>query len=240
MRQYVDWRPFRHLDVRTTAVREAIERFCDKIVNALREPWVSPEERGKQLEIEAQERSEEQRCQLQADATRREEEEARQKKDEDGAQRVAAERRRRAGEARRRRADKKTLGIQAGDARQQTGAAWRAEEQKQRVEATRLAEEEQQRAGLSQPLPGKRSLKSSTWMPIRVSVISWFRWAFPPAVEVVQNKGWTAVALLFVALVFLVHGDDSHIVPSWWWAGTVLCVAGVLVMFVYLGDVLIG
>src|SRR5271169_3096819 len=90
MRQYVDWRPFRHLDVRTTAVREAIERFCDKIVNALREPWVSPEERGKQLEIEAQERAEEQRCQLQADATRRAEEEARQKKDEDGAQRVAA------------------------------------------------------------------------------------------------------------------------------------------------------
>ena len=37
-RQYVDWRPLRHLDVRTTTVREQIEHFCDKIVEALREP----------------------------------------------------------------------------------------------------------------------------------------------------------------------------------------------------------
>jgi hypothetical protein len=43
MRQYVDWRPLRHLDVRTPAVREQIEHFCDKIVEALLEPWVSPE-----------------------------------------------------------------------------------------------------------------------------------------------------------------------------------------------------
>jgi TIR domain len=44
-RQYVDWRRFRQLDVRTTAVREEIERFCAKIVGALREPLASPEER---------------------------------------------------------------------------------------------------------------------------------------------------------------------------------------------------
>jgi hypothetical protein len=47
-RQYVDWRPLRHLDVRTTAVREAIKRFSDKIVEALLKPWVSPEERRRQ------------------------------------------------------------------------------------------------------------------------------------------------------------------------------------------------
>src|SRR5215469_11234804 len=35
-RQYVDWRSLRHLDVRTTAFREAIERFCNKIVETLR------------------------------------------------------------------------------------------------------------------------------------------------------------------------------------------------------------
>jgi hypothetical protein len=57
-RQYVDWRPFRHLDVRSTAVREAIEQFCDKIVEALREPWVSPKERRKQQEVEAPQRAE--------------------------------------------------------------------------------------------------------------------------------------------------------------------------------------
>jgi len=61
IRQYVDWRPFRHLDVRTTTVGEAIERFCDKILEALREPWVSPEERRKQWEIEAQRRKDQDR-----------------------------------------------------------------------------------------------------------------------------------------------------------------------------------
>jgi formylglycine-generating enzyme required for sulfatase activity len=56
-RQYVDWRQFRHADIRTTAVREAIERFCEKIVEALREPWVSPEERRKQQEIDTEQRT---------------------------------------------------------------------------------------------------------------------------------------------------------------------------------------
>jgi hypothetical protein len=49
---YVDWWPLRYLDIDTTAVREAIGHFCDKIVEALREPWLSPEERRKQQEIE--------------------------------------------------------------------------------------------------------------------------------------------------------------------------------------------
>jgi formylglycine-generating enzyme required for sulfatase activity len=59
LRQYVDWRRFRHADIRTTAVREAIERFCEKIAEALREPWLSPEERRKQQEVDAQQRAEE-------------------------------------------------------------------------------------------------------------------------------------------------------------------------------------
>jgi hypothetical protein len=42
LRQYVDWRRFRHADVQTTTVREAIEHFCEKIVEALREPRVLP------------------------------------------------------------------------------------------------------------------------------------------------------------------------------------------------------
>jgi hypothetical protein len=44
-RQYVDWRPLRHLDVQSTAVREQIERLCQKIVESLNAPWTSPEER---------------------------------------------------------------------------------------------------------------------------------------------------------------------------------------------------
>ena len=55
MRQYVDWRPLRHLDARMPTVREQIERFCYKVVEALREPWVSPEERR----VEAARRAEE-------------------------------------------------------------------------------------------------------------------------------------------------------------------------------------
>ena len=54
-RQYVDWRPLRHVDIGTTAVREAIERFCSKIVEALRKPWVSPERRN-QYQIEPEQR----------------------------------------------------------------------------------------------------------------------------------------------------------------------------------------
>jgi hypothetical protein len=37
-RQYVDWREFRHRDVHSTQVSEAIERLCSKIVEALTRP----------------------------------------------------------------------------------------------------------------------------------------------------------------------------------------------------------
>jgi hypothetical protein len=65
-RQYVDWRRFRQADVRTPSVREAIERFCEKIVEALREPWVSPEERRKQQEVDPQQRPEEEKRRAEA------------------------------------------------------------------------------------------------------------------------------------------------------------------------------
>ena len=74
-RQYVHWQPFLYLDIDTTAVRTAIGRFCDRIVEALRQPWVSPEERRKQQEIEAQQRAEEEK--QRAEAARQAEEEKR-------------------------------------------------------------------------------------------------------------------------------------------------------------------
>ena len=120
-RQYVDWRPFRHLDVRTTAVREAIERFCDKIVAALREPWVSPEERRKLQEIEAQQRSEEERRRRETEAERRAGEEKKQRAE---AARQA-EREKREAEAAR----------QAEEEKQRAKTAWQAEGEKRQRQA---------------------------------------------------------------------------------------------------------
>jgi MFS family permease len=98
VRQYVDWRPYRHLDVETTVVREAIERFCDKIVHALNQSWVSPEERQ---EREARQRLESEHRQREVEATRRAEEDARRQREEEDARRRAEEGRRQAQDAQR-------------------------------------------------------------------------------------------------------------------------------------------
>ena len=42
-RQNVDWRAIRQQDINTVVVREAVERFSGKIVDALTKPWDSPE-----------------------------------------------------------------------------------------------------------------------------------------------------------------------------------------------------
>src|SRR5208283_48026 len=69
-RQYVDWRPFRHAAVDSPAFGQAIERLCGKIVETLREPWLSPHER-RQLEAEAKRRAEdEERVRQEAEARR--------------------------------------------------------------------------------------------------------------------------------------------------------------------------
>jgi hypothetical protein len=52
-RQYVDWRKFRHQDVRTREVSEAVEHFCTHIRDALDRSWVSPQERREQEETAA-------------------------------------------------------------------------------------------------------------------------------------------------------------------------------------------
>jgi len=44
-RQYLDWREFRHRDISSTEVREAVARFCANICEALNRPWLSPDER---------------------------------------------------------------------------------------------------------------------------------------------------------------------------------------------------
>jgi len=66
-RQYVDWRGFRHYDIYSTPVGEAIERFCSKIADALTRPDSSEAEREQrerekaEAEREAQEKAEQDR-----------------------------------------------------------------------------------------------------------------------------------------------------------------------------------
>jgi Amt family ammonium transporter len=44
-RQYIDWQSLRHLDIGSTDVGIAIERFCRNIFDALQRPCIAPEER---------------------------------------------------------------------------------------------------------------------------------------------------------------------------------------------------
>ena len=105
-RQYVDWRPLRHLDVQTTAVREKIEGFCRQIVKALNEPWTSPEERRMEEAKARQQAEEVQKAQrLEAEAKRRAEEEQYRKE--------AEEETRRRSEERRKQAESKALEVEA-------------------------------------------------------------------------------------------------------------------------------
>jgi hypothetical protein len=79
-RQYVDWRSLRYQDVNTPFVREQIGDFCRKVVEALNEPWVSPEDVRRIEETKARQLAEEQR--LKAEARQRAEEEQRQRQSE--------------------------------------------------------------------------------------------------------------------------------------------------------------
>jgi hypothetical protein len=64
-RQYLDWQDFRHRDLREPEVARKIELFCRTIVEALRRPWVSPDERraeearARRMAEDAQRRAEE-------------------------------------------------------------------------------------------------------------------------------------------------------------------------------------
>jgi TIR domain len=78
-RQYIDWQNLRHVDVGSTDVAVAVERFCKNIFEALQRPWVSPEEQRKRAEAEARQAAEEQGRREELEATQRAKEEARRK-----------------------------------------------------------------------------------------------------------------------------------------------------------------
>ena len=138
-RQYVDWRPLRHLDVQTTAVREQIERLCQKIVEALNEPWTlagrAPENgRGQSPAAsrgggtaaggrgQAESRGRATSKQAEAEARRRAEEERKRQKAE--AKRLAdEEERRKRAEAEARRRAEEERGRQEAEAKPQSKKA---------------------------------------------------------------------------------------------------------------------
>jgi hypothetical protein len=131
-RQYVDWRQFRHQDIQTTAVREAIERFCGKIVEALNRPLLSSEELDRPWGPEDRQR-------LQAA-----EEQARRSKDEVEAQRIAEERRRAEAEAERRVQEEKARSQAEAEAEAQRRAGEETKRKRDDAEAQRIAEEQGQ------------------------------------------------------------------------------------------------
>src|SRR5262245_15927905 len=124
LRQYVDWRSLRHLDVNATEVRIEIARFCEQIVRALRKPWLPPEERKRRDEETARQRAADE--QRRAEDARRAEETARRRAEDEQRARAAEEQRR------------------AQDARQAEEAARRRAEvarQREQLEAQRRADD---------------------------------------------------------------------------------------------------
>jgi hypothetical protein len=139
-RQYVDWRPFRHAAVDSSAFGQAIERFCAKIVETLREPWLSPDER-RQMEAEAGRRAEEEkRLRLEAEARRQAEEEEKLRKE------ALAKKQADEDDAKKRREEAET----------QRRLAEEAERRRQESEATKRAEVERPEPDERTPAVGTR------------------------------------------------------------------------------------
>lgn len=108
-RQYSDWQDYRHRDLREPEVARKIELFCRNIVEALRQPWLSLEERraaeakGRQAEEDEAKRRRDAEVAREGDKRERSareaeqrlaEEAAREARERDKARRVEAERQR--------------------------------------------------------------------------------------------------------------------------------------------------
>jgi hypothetical protein len=86
-RQYEQWQHLRHLDALSPEVSLRIDKFCANITAALRQQWLSPEERQAEAKKE--------RSRRKAEAKRHSDEEDRRKRAEAEARRQAEEERRR-------------------------------------------------------------------------------------------------------------------------------------------------
>jgi len=141
-RQYVDWRVFRHRDVYSTQIGEAIELLCSKIVEALTRPAAS------EAEIE-------QRLQREADQQRLREDEK-----ERHARALQAEQMARLAEEKRQAEE---MALLAEERRQADQTAREAEEQRQAEEAARLAEEKRQAEEMALLAEERRQADQTAW-----------------------------------------------------------------------------
>ena len=91
VRQYIDWQDYRHRDLREPEVARKIELYCRNIVETLRRPWISPEERRGAQEAEARRVAEEAEQRAQEDRRRRAEADARRREEEERRAREAEE-----------------------------------------------------------------------------------------------------------------------------------------------------
>ena len=125
-------------------MREAIAGFASRIVEALHQSWLSPEEREQREESEARVRAEQERRRLEAEAKRRVEDETRREAAKMEAQRIARERLQQSERESQQRAEDERR-------RQEIEDRQRAEEEarrkKPKPEARRIAEAPGEAAG---------------------------------------------------------------------------------------------
>jgi membrane protein involved in colicin uptake len=115
-RQYADWTEIRH-DLTAPDVGKQIARFCESIARALQQPWVSPEERRRIEEAEAQRVAEEERQRrVKAEAQRVEDE--RRWQDEEAKRVAEEEHRRKTAEAERQRLERVAAAEREAEERQ--------------------------------------------------------------------------------------------------------------------------
>jgi len=137
-RQYVDWQTFRYSDVSSPATLETIARFCRKIVEALRQTWLSPQERARQEQAVAQARAEEARQREEAESRQRAHDEERRRAESVEAERQAEKRRQAEADAERTVHEAQRRKHEEAETRQRAEVERRARE----VEAMQHAEEE--------------------------------------------------------------------------------------------------
>jgi cyclophilin family peptidyl-prolyl cis-trans isomerase len=150
-RQYRDWRAFRHRDVHSTDVKEAVERFCSHICEALQRQWLTPEELKAREEAAALGRAEAERARREAEMRRSEDEAHRKAAEEEARQRAQEERRRREAAAEQERLEAERRRLEAGARQREEEDRRKAEEAQARQRAdderrARKAEAGQKRA----------------------------------------------------------------------------------------------
>jgi tetratricopeptide (TPR) repeat protein len=131
-RQYLDWREFRHRDVHSTDVKEAVERFCAHICEALDRSWLSPDERKAQEEATARRAAETERKRQDDEAERREGDARQQVAEAQARESADEERRRREAEVEQKRAEAERQRAEDQRVRNEAEARRRAEEEERR------------------------------------------------------------------------------------------------------------